>query len=93
MHRRGVLSSDDGVLGFVAQGKRSILRRSSSEPQDRSTRVKFDPLALLLDASLEGEYDLVQRVMYDVSRPLCEQSLVHALKKSVLNQSAAVANQ
>ena len=31
-------------------------------------RVKFNPLALLLDSSLEGEYDLVQRVIYDVSR-------------------------
>ena len=30
-------------------------------------RVKFNPLALLLDSSLEGEYDLVQRVIYDVS--------------------------
>lgn len=30
-------------------------------------RVKFNPLALLLDASLEGEYDLVQRVIYEVS--------------------------
>lgn len=30
-------------------------------------RVKFNALALLLDASLEGEYDLVQRVIYDVS--------------------------
>lgn len=29
-------------------------------------RVKFDPLALLLDASLEGEFDLVQRIIYEV---------------------------
>lgn len=36
-------------------------------------RVKFNPLALLLDASLEGEYDLVQRVIYEVSpAALCQ---------------------
>lgn len=29
-------------------------------------RVRFNPLALLLDASLEGEYDLVQRIIYEV---------------------------
>lgn len=31
-------------------------------------RVRFNPLALLLDASLEGEYDLVQRIIYEVRR-------------------------
>ncbi|XP_074552144.1 apoptosis-stimulating of p53 protein 2-like [Halichoeres trimaculatus] len=50
-------------------GKKSILRKINSEPTDRSIRVKFNPLALLLDASLEGEYDLVQRVIYDVDDP------------------------
>lgn len=52
----------------VSQGKRSILRKADSERIDHSMRVKFNPLALLLDSSLEGEYDLVQRVIYDVSR-------------------------
>lgn len=28
--------------------------------------MKFNPLALLLDASLEGEFDLVQRIIYKV---------------------------
>ena len=37
-----------------------------SERIDHGMRVKFNPLALLLDSSLEGEYDLVQRVIYDV---------------------------
>lgn len=50
-----------------SQGKRSILRKAGSERIDHSMRVKFNPLALLLDSSLEGEYDLVQRVIYDVS--------------------------
>uniref|UniRef100_A0A8C7CS48 Protein phosphatase 1, regulatory subunit 13Bb n=1 Tax=Oncorhynchus kisutch TaxID=8019 RepID=A0A8C7CS48_ONCKI len=31
--------------------------------------VKFNPLALLLDASLEGEFDLVQRIIYEVKNP------------------------
>lgn len=38
-------------------------------------RVKFNPLALLLDASLEGEYDLVQRVIYEVSPTAWRQSV------------------
>ncbi|XP_011610978.1 apoptosis-stimulating of p53 protein 2-like isoform X1 [Takifugu rubripes] len=53
----------------VPLGKKSILWQSSSDPQDRSMRVKFNPLVLLLDASLEGEYELVQRVIYDVEDP------------------------
>ncbi|KFV58367.1 Apoptosis-stimulating of p53 protein 2, partial [Tyto alba] len=32
-------------------------------------RVKFNPLALLLDSSLEGEFDLVQRIIYEVEDP------------------------
>ncbi|XP_037621663.1 apoptosis-stimulating of p53 protein 2-like [Sebastes umbrosus] len=50
-------------------GKKSILRKADSEVIDHSIRVKFNPLALLLDSSLEGEYDLVQRVIYDVDDP------------------------
>lgn len=65
------------------QERKSILRRSGSEPPDRSTRVKFNPLALLLDASLEGEYDLVQRVIYDVSRSSCWRSLCFPLTNQV----------
>ena len=48
------------------QGKRTNLRKSGSERIDHSMRVKFNPLALLLDSSLEGEYDLVQRIIYEV---------------------------
>ncbi|XP_059186752.1 apoptosis-stimulating of p53 protein 2-like [Centropristis striata] len=50
-------------------GKRTILRKAGSERIDHNMRVKFNPLALLLDSSLEGEYDLVQRVIYDVDDP------------------------
>uniref|UniRef100_A0A8K9UD92 Ras-associating domain-containing protein n=1 Tax=Oncorhynchus mykiss TaxID=8022 RepID=A0A8K9UD92_ONCMY len=50
-------------------GKRTNLRKVDSERIDHGMRVKFNPLALLLDSSLEGEYDLVQRVIYDVDDP------------------------
>ncbi|XP_061582052.1 apoptosis-stimulating of p53 protein 2-like [Cololabis saira] len=50
-------------------GKKSILRKGDSDRIGRGTRVKFNPLALLLDSSLEGEYDLVQRVIYEVEDP------------------------
>lgn len=39
-----------------------------SERISHGMRVRFNPLALLLDASLEGEYDLVQRIIYEVRR-------------------------
>ncbi|XP_029929812.1 apoptosis-stimulating of p53 protein 2-like isoform X2 [Myripristis murdjan] len=59
------------VTGQVAlpPGKRTNLRKAGSERIDHGMRVKFNPLALLLDSSLEGEYDLVQRVIYDVEDP------------------------
>ncbi|XP_030206916.1 apoptosis-stimulating of p53 protein 2 [Gadus morhua] len=50
-------------------GKRSNLRQAGSERTNHGMRVRFNPLALLLDSSLEGEYDLVQRVIYDVEDP------------------------
>ncbi|XP_068597720.1 apoptosis-stimulating of p53 protein 2-like [Brachionichthys hirsutus] len=59
------------VTGQVAlpPGKRTNLRKVGSERVDHSMRVKFNPLALLLDSSLEGEFDLVQRIIYDVEDP------------------------
>lgn len=42
------------------------MRKLGSERISHSMRVRFNPLALLLDASLEGEYDLVQRIIYEV---------------------------
>lgn len=50
-------------------GKRTNLRKQGSERIEHSMRVKFNPLALLLDSSLEGEYDLVQRIIYEVEDP------------------------
>ncbi|XP_072527616.1 apoptosis-stimulating of p53 protein 2b isoform X2 [Salminus brasiliensis] len=50
-------------------GKRTNLRKLGSERINHGMRVRFNPLALLLDASLEGEYDLVQRIIYEVEDP------------------------
>ncbi|KAG7461288.1 hypothetical protein MATL_G00208480 [Megalops atlanticus] len=49
--------------------KRSNLKKPDSERTGHGLRVKFNPLALLLDASLEGEFDLVQRIIYEVENP------------------------
>ncbi|KAM9808553.1 apoptosis-stimulating of p53 protein 2-like isoform X1 [Syngnathus typhle] len=59
------------VTGQVAlpPGKRTNLRKLGSERIDHDMRVKFNPLALLLDSSLEGEFDLVQRIIYEVEDP------------------------
>lgn len=48
------------------QVKRTNLKKPGSERTGHGLRVKFNPLALLLDASLEGEFDLVQRIIYEV---------------------------
>nr|XP_045361693.1 apoptosis-stimulating of p53 protein 1 isoform X1 [Camelus bactrianus] len=49
--------------------KRTNLKKPNSERTGHGLRVRFSPLALLLDASLEGEFDLVQRVIYEVEDP------------------------
>lgn len=61
----------NGVSEFlcVQQGKRTNLKKPNSERTGHGLRVKFNPLALLLDASLEGEFDLVQRIIYEVDNP------------------------
>ncbi|XP_059001963.1 apoptosis-stimulating of p53 protein 2 isoform X2 [Mustela lutreola] len=59
------------VTGQVSlpPGKRTNLRKTGSERIAHGMRVKFNPLALLLDSSLEGEFDLVQRIIYEVDDP------------------------
>lgn len=59
------------ITGQVAlpPGKRTNLRKTGSERIAHGMRVKFNPLALLLDSSLEGEFDLVQRIIYEVDDP------------------------
>ncbi|XP_040414755.1 apoptosis-stimulating of p53 protein 1 isoform X6 [Cygnus olor] len=53
----------------VPPTKRTNLKKPNSERTGHGLRVKFNPLALLLDASLEGEFDLVQRIIYEVDDP------------------------
>ncbi|XP_011359189.1 apoptosis-stimulating of p53 protein 2 [Pteropus vampyrus] len=55
--------------GSLPPGKRTNLRKTGSERIAHGMRVKFNPLALLLDSSLEGEFDLVQRIIYEVDDP------------------------
>uniref|UniRef100_A0A672QGF1 Apoptosis-stimulating of p53 protein 1-like n=1 Tax=Sinocyclocheilus grahami TaxID=75366 RepID=A0A672QGF1_SINGR len=62
------LSSDSGGA-HSADLKRTNLKKPGSERTGHGLRVKFNPLALLLDASLEGEFDLVQRIIYEVDNP------------------------
>uniref|UniRef100_A0A3P9LLD3 Protein phosphatase 1 regulatory subunit 13B n=1 Tax=Oryzias latipes TaxID=8090 RepID=A0A3P9LLD3_ORYLA len=54
---------------LVRNEKRTNLKKPNSERTGHGFRVKFNPLALLLDASLEGEFDLVQRIIYEVENP------------------------
>ncbi|XP_076841111.1 apoptosis-stimulating of p53 protein 2b isoform X1 [Brachyhypopomus gauderio] len=67
----GVTMKPPEVTGQVTlpPGKRTNLRKAGSERIKHGMRVRFNPLALLLDASLEGEYDLVQRIIYEVEDP------------------------
>lgn len=68
--------SDETSL-LCLQGKRTNLRKLGSERIDHKMRVKFNPLALLLDSSLEGEFDLVQRIIYEVSAFTSNYFLLH----------------
>ncbi|KAI4555051.1 hypothetical protein MJT46_015437 [Ovis ammon polii x Ovis aries] len=56
-------------LSSASTSKRTNLKKPNSERTGHGLRVRFNPLALLLDASLEGEFDLVQRVIYEVEDP------------------------
>ena len=42
---------------------------SGDEKESGSRRISFDPLALLLDASLEGELELVKKTAREVPNP------------------------
>ncbi|XP_024912879.1 protein phosphatase 1, regulatory subunit 13Bb isoform X3 [Cynoglossus semilaevis] len=66
-----VSSPEESGLSAVSQPleKRTNLKKPESERTGHGFRVKFNPLALLLDSSLEGEFDLVQRIIYEVDNP------------------------
>ncbi|CAK8687916.1 unnamed protein product [Clavelina lepadiformis] len=46
---------------------KGILKELNAPSKGPNRRIKFDPLALLLDASLEGEFDLVKEIIDQVS--------------------------
>ncbi|KAI4802328.1 hypothetical protein KUCAC02_020176, partial [Chaenocephalus aceratus] len=60
---------ESGSASSHTLDKRTNLKKPDSERTGHGFRVKFNPLALLLDASLEGEFDLVQRIIYEVENP------------------------
>ncbi|XP_054474389.1 protein phosphatase 1, regulatory subunit 13Bb isoform X2 [Anoplopoma fimbria] len=63
---------ESGSLVSQHLDKRTNLKKPNSERIGHGFRVKFNPLALLLDASLEGEFDLVQRIIYEVCHDCVE---------------------
>ncbi|KAM6973264.1 protein phosphatase 1, regulatory subunit 13Ba [Aplochiton taeniatus] len=67
--RHATLPPKTIALPALPKVKRTNLKKPESERTGHGLRVKFNPLALLLDASLEGEFDLVQRIIYEVENP------------------------
>lgn len=59
---------DGGKISEVMRRKKGNLK-SSTGKANLSRRVSFDPLALLLDASLEGELELVKKTAKEVANP------------------------
>lgn len=61
------LNGQDGQLGdnVLRRSKKGNLKQGGKAPLTR--RVSFDPLALLLDASLEGELELVKKTATQVT--------------------------
>ena len=55
------------VTSILQRGRRGIAEQGKGKKLSR--RVSFDPLALMLDASLEGELELVKKCARDVPNP------------------------
>ncbi|XP_012526267.1 uncharacterized protein LOC105831010 isoform X2 [Monomorium pharaonis] len=68
-------TTDGGKISEVMRRKKGNLKSSSTGggggggKVNLSRRVSFDPLALLLDASLEGELELVRKTAKEVANP------------------------
>ncbi|XP_071572241.1 uncharacterized protein [Temnothorax nylanderi] len=69
----GETEVDGGKISEVMRRKKGNLKSSSTGggggKVNLSRRVSFDPLALLLDASLEGELELVKKTAKEVANP------------------------
>lgn len=68
VERRLMEVEADGKTSEVLRRKKGNLK-SSTGKVNLSRRVSFDPLALLLDASLEGELELVRKTAKEVANP------------------------
>lgn len=55
--------------GVARRLRKGNLKSGTADALRKSRRVSFDPLALLLDASLEGELELVKKTALEVSNP------------------------
>ena len=55
--------------GIIKKNNSSNSGSTETEKESRSRRISFDPLALLLDASLEGELELVKKTAREVPNP------------------------
>uniref|UniRef100_H2ZMA4 SH3 domain-containing protein n=1 Tax=Ciona savignyi TaxID=51511 RepID=H2ZMA4_CIOSA len=53
----------------TAIATKGILKPLNAVSKGPNRRIRFDPLALLLDASLEGEFDLVKQIIDQVEDP------------------------
>lgn len=65
--RRSDMDIDEKSSEVTRRKKGNL--KSSSGKANLSRRVSFDPLALLLDASLEGELELVKKTAKEVANP------------------------
>ncbi|CAH1159137.1 unnamed protein product [Phyllotreta striolata] len=59
--------NDEKFENVIRRCKKGNLKQTGK--QNLSRRVSFDPLALLLDASLEGELELVRKTVTQVANP------------------------
>lgn len=74
-------NNEDELVTKPASGMQEVVRRARSNfgsgngnnKTKLARRVSFDPLALLLDASLEGELELVRKTTMQVSFELLEE--------------------
>ncbi|KAI4899744.1 hypothetical protein NFI96_022644, partial [Prochilodus magdalenae] len=64
-----VSDSDAEVSSSDTEGLHSILRKSSKGIGVKNPRARLSPLVLLLDGSLVGELDTVQRAVQEMSDP------------------------
>jgi len=68
----GEMEIDGSKISEVMRRKKGNLKSTSTGGGGKvnlSRRVSFDPLALLLDASLEGELELVKKTAKEVANP------------------------